>query len=313
MGDLFSGKTKTETTGTSDTGPSKFQQPYLDQTFGAAQDIYNSSKGSAAYQGDTYAGMTDEQKKQLASIKDYANGQSMTAANGISAIGAAQTAATNGQAVTNLDRFTQLAGTDATKSNIDAATAYANNPAIDGQIDAASRDVTRNLNESQLPGIDRVASSTGNINSSRAGVAAGIAQRGAGDRIADTSATIRGAAYDKGLSMASSDRAAQLAAYSQAAGQFANLNQQGIDATAQGTSMANTAQDRAAAVDVKNQIDAQGGLDALSRYQAIVGSNAWGTSGTTTGTGTQSTSGNIFGQIAGAAATAASFAAPGTK
>src|SRR3546814_11199158 len=86
-----------------------------------------------------------------------------------------------------LDQFTSLAGENATTANIKAASAYADNPYTQGMIDANSRDVVRNLNEETLPGIDRQATATGGINSSRAGVAAGIARRGADDRDADSS------------------------------------------------------------------------------------------------------------------------------
>src|SRR3546814_8743851 len=95
-------------------------------------------------------------------------------------------------------------------------------------IDANSRDVVRNLNEETLPGIDRQATATGGINSSRAGVAAGIAQRGAEDRIADISSTIRGDAYNRGPSLAQGDRGAQLGALSTSAGLASNLTGQGI-------------------------------------------------------------------------------------
>jgi hypothetical protein len=87
-----------------------------------------------------------------------------------------------------LDAYGQLygmAGQDPTKANIAAAGQYADNPYLDGQIDAASRDVTRNLYENQLPGLNEAATDSGNMNSSRAGVAEGIMKRGAADQIGD--------------------------------------------------------------------------------------------------------------------------------
>lgn len=201
MGDLFSGKQTTTSSGTSESGPSKFQAPYLTQAFDAAQANYQATKDTPYYQGDTYAGMTADQKATLDRMKGYASGQGMTAANTISSVGSGLIDSTAGKAVSNLDRFTALAGTDATQSNIENGMKYADNPFVNSQIDAASRDVTRNLNEGQLPSIDRAASATGNINSSRAGVAAGIASRGAADRIGDISASIRGDAYNRGVGM----------------------------------------------------------------------------------------------------------------
>lgn len=76
---------------------------------------------------------------------------------------------------------------------------FANNPMVDGLIDASSRDVTRNLFEQQLPGIDRQAAGTGNLNSTRAGVETAIARRSAADRLADLSSSIRNQFFNKGV------------------------------------------------------------------------------------------------------------------
>lgn len=80
--------------------------------------------------------------------------------------------------------------------------AAVNNPYLDGQIDAASRDVVRNLNENQLTGNAAMAAATGNSGSSRRAVMDAIAQRGAADRVADISATMRGQAFTQGLGLA---------------------------------------------------------------------------------------------------------------
>ena len=76
---------------------------------------------------------------------------------------------------------------------------FANNPMVDGLIDASSRDVRRNLFEQQLPGIDRQAAGTGNLNSTRAGVESAIATRSAADRLADLSSSIRNQFFNKGV------------------------------------------------------------------------------------------------------------------
>lgn len=96
----------------------------------------------------------------------------------------------------------QRAGEDRTGAIVQAANEYANNPVINGAIDAASRDVTRNLQENELTSLNRQASLGGNLNSSRAGAAQAIAERGAADRIADISSTMRSQAYQQGLTMA---------------------------------------------------------------------------------------------------------------
>ena len=91
---------------------------------------------------------------------------------------------------------------DPTQQIIGQAGAYANNPYVDGLIDASGRDVTRQLNEQQLPSLARGAVAGGNLNSSRTGVESAIAQRGAQDRLADISSGIRSQFFGKGLDMA---------------------------------------------------------------------------------------------------------------
>jgi hypothetical protein len=76
---------------------------------------------------------------------------------------------------------------------------YINNNLLNAQIDAASRDVTRNLTENQLTSIASNAAGSGNSGSSRRAVMDAIAARGAGDRIADIGAQMRGAAYGQAL------------------------------------------------------------------------------------------------------------------
>ncbi len=314
---LFSGSTTTKTNEKFDTGPSSFQAPYLTDAFNSAQSIYNSSKSSPYYQGETYAGMSAEAKSALDKLKAYASGTGLDTATTLGNLGS-QMAGYGAKAGSTLDQFTTMAGQDPTQANIAAATAYANNPAIQGMIDANSRDVTRNLSEDVLPGIDRAASASGNINSSRAGVASGIAQRGAADRIADISATLRGDAYNRGLSMAQSDRATNLSALGQAASAYGNLASFGVDALGRSTDAAYGAYDAIKGADAAEQADRQGQLsadfskwqgedtramDLLSRYMNIVGGNQWGQSGTSSGTSKSTQAGSILGQLAGAAAT----------
>lgn len=320
MGDLFSGTQKT--TEKVDTGPSKFQLPYLKGAFDAAQSAYQSKAGTPYYQGDLHASMTDEQKAALGAMSGYASGAGMTAANGISAIGNTMINRSAGAAMDNLDRFTSMAGEDATAANIAAANKYADNPYVTGMIDANARDVNRNLYENEIPGIDRAASGSGNINSSRAGVASGIAQRGAADRIADISASIRGDAYNRGLTMAQQDRSTTMDAYGRAADAYGTMTNAGIDAVGRGTDMAYGAMDHQMDALDRTQQDHQGELDEafqkwqggdtrdmdlLSRYYGIIGGNQWGQNGTNTST--VKTSGNILGQLAGAASAAGSLIA----
>jgi len=90
-----------------------------------------------------------------------------------------------------------------------------NNPLLEQQIQASTRDIGRNLWEQQMPGIASQSVATGNVGSTRRGVAEGIAQRGAADREADVAAQMRGQAYGQALGIgaqqAGANQQAQLA------------------------------------------------------------------------------------------------------
>lgn len=321
MGDLFSGKSTTKGTETANSGPSTYQKPYLDTAFNGAQAAYDAAKGTPYYTGQTYAGMTPAQKATLDNLKAYATGTGLSTAGTLSSMGTSL-AGNASKAASSLDEFKALAGTDATAANIAAAGQYAANPYIDAQIDANSRDVTRNLHESMLPSIDRAASGSGNLNSSRAGVASGIAQRGAADRIADISAQLRGDAYSQGLTLAQGDRAQNLSALSTAANGYAGLASTGINAIGAGNDAAYKAYGAAAGADSQVQADEQGKLDAafkawqggdtrafdlLNKYYGVVGSNQWGSSATSTSTGETKSTPSLMQSLLQAGATAAAF------
>lgn len=321
MGDLFGGKTTTNSTQTTDTGPSKFQLPYLQDAFDKAKGIFGNQSGTPFYQGDLYAGMSDEARASLDALKGYASGTGLQTANQLSSIGS-NLAGYAGKAGTTLDDYLKLANEDGTQSTMDAASKYAANPFVDGMIDANSRDIVRNLNEQTLPSLNRQASATGNINSSRAGVAEGVARRGAEDRIGDISATIRGQAYDKGLSMAQAERSQRLGALGTAANAYSGLAGQGIGALQAGAQTGYGAYNQIAQANAMEQADRQGKTEAdfkkwqgndqrqwdlLNRYYGIVGGNQWGQSGTTTGTQTTKQNNGLLTNLLGAASVAGSF------
>ena len=66
-------------------------------------------------------------------------------------------------------------------------------------VDSAMRDDRRNLEENTLTGIDLAASGSGNMNSSRAGVASAVAERGYDDRRADVATGIQDRLIDRSL------------------------------------------------------------------------------------------------------------------
>lgn len=204
------------------------QQPYIKAGYTQAQDALNSALGKGTYQGQYTADLNPFQTSGFNQLGQFAQNQGANAANtvlgaGQANIGAASTFGNNAQAMFN------QAGQDPTQQIMGNAGQYANSPYLDGQIDAASRDVTRNLNENQLTGLDLAAAGSGNMNSSRTGVAQGIMQRGAGDRIADISAQMRGNAYQNGLGMAQAQYNTGVNQMAGANGQLLQAGQFGAD------------------------------------------------------------------------------------
>ena len=308
------------TTTTTKSDPWAPQGDALKSIFNSAGALYESKAGTPWYTGDLYANMDPTTAQAIQSMLQYSQGQGASSANKLTSTGAQLTdpAALQGA----IGNYASAASADPTEANIKAATAYANNPAVDGMIDAASRDVTRNLYESAIPGIDRSASASGNINSSRAGVAQGIAMRGAQDQIGDISANIRGAAYHKGLSLAEGARSTNLSALGQTAGLYGSALGQGASALQAGNSLAMGNMGSAIDASQLYQKDAQGQLDAdfqtwqgndtraqdlLDNYYKVIGANNWGG----TQTSTQKSSGSILGSVLGVGSMLAGFGAFG--
>ncbi|TFU06172.1 hypothetical protein EUV02_03940 [Polymorphobacter arshaanensis] len=320
MGKMFQSTSKTSSTGTSDSQVSDFQKPFLQTAFNGAQDLFKQKSGSAAYGGERYAGMDGQAQQTLDALRKYSTGAGMGAASRIGQAGSTLLDGAAEGAHGSADAYARMAGTDATAGNIAAARAYANNPEIDGMVTAATRDVTRNLNEGTLPGIDRQATASGNINSSRAGVAAGIAQRGAADSIADVSANIRGQAYDRGLSLAEQARGTNLSAMGNSAGIFGNQVSQGAGTIGAGLDATYGNYDEATKAAALGQADRQGYDTAaksqwdendvrqqklLDAYYGTIGANQWGQKVNTTGTEKATKNPGLVGGLLGAASTAA--------
>lgn len=311
MGDLFSSGSQTTTQKSEPWGP---QAGYLKDAFGAAQNLYKSQAGTPWYQGDLYAGMDGLTDSGIQNLQAFANGQGSQMAGqftnaGLGMFGAGQ------QGLGMYDQLAAMAGQDPTKANIAAAGQYADNPYMSGMIDAASRDVTRNLFENQIPGLNMAATGSGNMNSSRAGVAEGIMKRGAADQIGDISANMRGSAYSQGLGLAEGARTSNMGALGAAGAGYGSMFGQGLGAASTGYGMNINNADQLIRGGQLNQEDEQGqlnadfakwqgqdnrGFDLLNKYYGIIGGNNWG--GTQT---VKSPSASPFQQLLGAASTAA--------
>jgi hypothetical protein len=303
---------------TSTAEPWKAQQPYLKAGMTDAAYQYGQQRGSGYFGGDMYANLNPNTQNALNGIYGY-QGQGATNANTLTGAGANLTGSGTGglqNAASNLAGFNPQ---DPTQANIQNAGMYANNPALDGAIDAASRDVTRNLSEVQLPGIARGADANGNLNSSRTGIAEGIAMRGAADRVGDIGATMRNDAYQNGLNLSEQARSTNQGDYLNAQNQAGALSDraisQGYGGISGGQGLYYDNMDAAAAAGGLQQQDQQGNLDEafmkwqgqdqrpwelLNKYQgAITGAGSYPSTTASSGGGF---GGAVQGALGGAAA-----------
>ena len=281
------GKPQQQTTTSTPWGP---QADQLKKAFGEASALYDSKKGTSWYGGDLYARMDPLTAQGINGTQGYATGQGAQTAQGVAGASAGLFGAGQG-ALGLYGQMGQMAGQDPTQMNIANAGQYANNPYMDGMIDAASTDIRRNLSETVMPEIDRAATATGNINSTRAGVASGIAQRGAAETIGNISANLRGSAYQSGLGLSESARMGNMGAMGSAASGMGGMFGHGLQGAGMGMDMAYRNQDALIGAGQLNQADRQGQMDAdftrwqgndtraqdlLNNYYSMIGANNWG-------------------------------------
>lgn len=176
------------------------QQEYLQNLWGRAQGQLGES---------TVAPQTQEFQNYLQGVSGFGqqaqdlSQQAMAPAGGYQQLG--------GQAQQYLGNIFGQGGYQAPTQqgvNMDTVGSLINNDILQGQIDASTRDIGRGLTEQTLPGIASQSVATGNVGSTRRGVAEGIATRGAQDRASDVAAQIRGGAYNQALGIGANQAAA---------------------------------------------------------------------------------------------------------
>lgn len=278
------------------------QQQYLTHGFGQAQDALTKGQNAGDYYtGQRVADLNPWQTQGYSTVGSFAQNQGMGAADSLmkAGQGTINYGAQFGDNAASLYR--KLNGADPTQQIIGNAGLYADNPYLDSQIDAASRDVVRNLTEQQLPGLDLAAAGSGNMNSSRTGVAEGIMARGAQDRIGDIAAQMRGNAYLNGLGMSQNQYNTGISQQMLANGQLLSAGDFGRIATDAGLNAgygAGDAMARAGAgfqTQQQNVLNAQqqafkdqqtAPLDLVGKYMSIINGNYGGTNTSSSGGGT---------------------------
>lgn len=154
----------------------RFSKPYIERNYDSAEANLNNSLSAGAYTGKTYAGPNDMQLQG----NNYIGNMGAMGAEG--AYNLTQSGQGFGQNANDIYASSQ-------DDRMGIAQNYAMNNSS-GLVDSAMRDDTRNLQENTLTGINQNASGTGNMNSSRAGVADAVANRGYNDRKADVTSNI---------------------------------------------------------------------------------------------------------------------------
>ena len=168
-------------------------KPYVDAGLSGGQGAFNNALGGGYYQGPTYAGPNQFQTGTANTMGTYGQNLQDSGFNMMSNNNQF------GQNANNLyGRFSGLADQASTTDRMGNAIDYAT--ANSGALtDSLMRNDRRNLEEGVLPGINMAATGSGNVNSSRAGVAEGVANRGYEDRYADMSQRVTDSLIDRSL------------------------------------------------------------------------------------------------------------------
>lgn len=247
-------------------------EPYVDANLEGASGALDGVLDAGAYGGQTLAGPNGFQTGTANTMGAYGtnmmnSGNQMMGANG--------NFGNNSQGLYGqFQDMSQAAQAD----RLGVATGYAANNSND-LVNAAMRDDRRNLQENTLTSIDLNASGSGNMNSSRAGVAEAVANRAYDDRRADVSMAVQDRLVDRSLNQQSqqfSDQGSALNAAGNANNGISNAYTQGLNTLGEGANFGMNAgnslqgYDQAALNDTRSQFERQRDfeMDQRQRYQS---------------------------------------------
>jgi len=166
-------------------------RPYVESNLGAADSALGGVLSTGNYQGQTLAGPNQFSVDTANNMGQFGNTMQNQGANIMS-----QTGGFGGNANALYDQYMGMADS-AGNDRMATAMNYANNN-VDSLADVALRDSRRNLDSSLQQG-NLNASGTGNMNSSRAGVADAIARRDFDDRASDVRTGLQNQLIDRSL------------------------------------------------------------------------------------------------------------------
>lgn len=291
----------------------------LNTMFTGADNALSQAQNSGVPQAsELTAGMTPQQ---------IATFQQMIGYGGNSAIPGQQAAAgsnmtnsgmnaTNG-ALTNLGAFNP-SSTNNAAANIAGGNAYAAGSNIPGQVAADMFGANQEANQVTIPGIEQNAAGTGNVNSSRTGIADGMVKESLANQAAGLGANLQANAFNTGAGLTantnSTNNAQALSGYGAAANAGNSAFNSGLDASGQSINnqgnLFNLAGQGGAGLQQGNQLNDTNASQmydqsqnnpfmALNNYMGLIGSQNWGqNSSGTSDTQTTSTP-SMMAQIAG--------------
>lgn len=225
-----------------------YQADYLDFGFDQAKQFYN--QGAPGYfPGQTVAGFNQGQIDALNALQGFTPGSAASMSNlGNQFMGGAGTA---------MNTATNIANGAAPQANMmtmDQLNQY--QPMINQMVDASTRQGMRTYNEQFAPQLNAAAAGSGNLGSSRAGIAQGVAQRGIAENAQNVGANAMNNLFNQGNSMNMANANLQL-----------NSNAQQLNAANMLGGMAQTGAGLQAQADGLREAGLQTNLNAGTAFQ----------------------------------------------
>ena len=238
-------------------------EPYVDANLKGSQAALDGVLSTGAYTGQTLAAPNDFQTGTSTNMGNIGGNLQNS---GYAMMGNTSGFGSNANALFNqYQGMAQAAQADRLGTAMDYASANAN-----PLVDAAMRDDRRNLQENTLTGINLAASNSGNMNSSRAGVADAVANRAFDDRRADVALDVQDRLIDRSLAQQSqqfSDRGNALQGAGMANEGIQNAYTQGLNTLGQGANFGMNAGNSLQGYDQASLMDAQAAFERQRDFE----------------------------------------------
>jgi len=241
----------------------KQYEPYVDANLSGSQAALGGVLETGAYTGQTLAAPNDFQTGTATNMGNIGGNLQNS---GYAMMGNTSGFGSNANSLFNqYQGMAQAAQADRLGTAMDYASANAN-----PLVDAAMRDDRRNLQENTLTGINLAASNSGNMNSSRAGVADAVANRAFDDRRADVALDVQDRLIDRSLAQQSqqfSDRGNALQGAGMANEGIQNAYTQGLNTLGQGANFGMNAGNSLQGYDQAALMDAQAAFERQRDFE----------------------------------------------